>query len=258
MPPHVKVSNIHKLVKGLGLVINGAVVALAIGFTEKKQSERTCQSIDIQVIGEKQRFIEAHEVLYQLTNQHEIPIRGIATKDIVTRKIENFIKSHNFVKEAVVYKNWKGKLKVKIIPRRPIARIIHSDCKDRYIDEAGKQLPLSDKYTARVVVVSGINWGSSGEELTNSTYETAIVKLLHFIDRNPLWRAQIVQIYIDKKGEISMDTQIGKHVIVLGKPENIKNKFAKLKLFYEKVLPSKGWNKYKQINLKFDNQVVCE
>ncbi|MCG8340408.1 MAG: cell division protein FtsQ/DivIB [Cytophagales bacterium] len=253
-----KIPNIRKLVKGMGLVISGAVVVIAIGFTEKKQSERTCQAIDIHVMGGgAQRFIEEHEMLYQLTSQCD-PIYGVATKEVVTRKIENFIKSHNFVKKAVVYKNWKGKLKVKIVPRRPIARIIHSDGEDRYIDEEGKQLPLSDKYTARVVLISGTKWSSRGEDLTNSTYGAALLKLLHFIDRDPFWRAQIAQIYIDKKGEIIMDTQVGKQEVVFGKPENVENKLAKLKLFYEKILPYKGGDRYERVNLKFENQIACE
>ena len=34
-------------------------------------------------------------------------------------------------------------------------------------------------------------------------------------------------------------------------------KFKKLELFYKNILPTKGWNYYESVNLKFKNQIVC-
>ncbi|QLH34172.1 MAG: hypothetical protein HWD62_18830 [Cyclobacteriaceae bacterium] len=39
--------------------------------------------------------------------------------------------------------------------RRPIARIVQSDAPDAYIAQDGIVMPVSDKYTSRVVLLSG-------------------------------------------------------------------------------------------------------
>jgi cell division protein FtsQ len=55
-----------------------------------------------------------------------------------------------------------------------------------------------------------------------------------------------------------MYQQVGKEVIDFGKPEMIESKFEKIAIFYEEILPSKGWNTYSRVCVKFKNQIVCE
>ena len=48
-----------------------------------------------------------------------------------------------------------------------------------------------------------------------------------------------------------------KQKIYFGNTDNMDNKFKKLELFYKNILPTKGWNYYESVNLKFKNQIVC-
>ena len=50
---------------------------------------------------------------------------------------------------------------------------------------------------------------------------------------------------------------MGDFRIVLGKVEGCEERLEKLMLFLKDGIAKKGWNRYKEINLKFDNQVVC-
>jgi cell division protein FtsQ len=45
--------------------------------------------------------------------------------------------------------------------------------------------------------------------------------------------------------------------VVFGSIENYEEKFRNLEAFYKKGLPVSGWNLYKEINLKYKNQIVC-
>ena len=47
------------------------------------------------------------------------------------------------------------------------------------------------------------------------------------------------------------------HVVNIGHIDNLDNKFAKLREFYTKVMPEKGWLYYDTISLKFSHQVVA-
>jgi cell division protein FtsQ len=50
---------------------------------------------------------------------------------------------------------------------------------------------------------------------------------------------------------------MGQHKIVIGKSSDLKKKITKLKAFYKHGLEEIGWDKYKILNLKYENQVVC-
>jgi cell division protein FtsQ len=82
--------------------------------------------------------------------------------------------------------------------------------------------------------------------------------MINFIDEDEFWKAQIAQIEIDKAGEMLIYPQVGKQVIEFGTADNYEVKLKKLKLFFKKILPYKGWNTYTKVNIKYNNQIVCE
>ena len=66
--------------------------------------------------------------------------------------------------------------------------------------------------------------------------------------------------------------RVGNHVVKVGRIPQFKdkerrekeiekflsNKFQRLKKFYVYGLNKIGWNKYKYINIEFDNQIICK
>ena len=59
------------------------------------------------------------------------------------------------------------------------------------------------------------------------------------------------------KGEFELVPRVGQHIVLLGNMTDYKKKIRQLKHFYVNVLNRQGWNKYKYLNLKFNNQIVC-
>lgn len=249
---------IRQLIKGIGLLLSSMLLVLVVVFAEARRAARPCRGIVITIVGqEKQQFVEERDLHKCLTANTATPILGTPLQLLKTRSIENIVKTNNFVREGVAYKSWKGDLKIVILPRRPIARIIYPCQQSQYIDEDGTLLPLSKQYTARVLLVE-VAQRFVAESLRAHAYGTALLALLNHIDRDPFWRAQITYMRIDEKGKIVMHTQISKQRIEFGPPEAIEKKLAKLTLFYKQIIPSKGWNTYKRVNIEFDNQIVCE
>ena len=66
------------------------------------------------------------------------------------------------------------------------------------------------------------------------------------------------QIHVSRQDELQMVPIVGDQRIVLGNTEELDDKIFRLKTFYHEVMSRMGWNKYKTINLKFRNQVVCK
>lgn len=149
-------------------------------------------------------------------------------------------------------------------------RVINPNGDSYYIDANGQVMPLSKKYTAHVIVVNGnLNepyMDHVGENLRRqqikadkSTGELLpdLFRLVQFINNNKFWKAQIEQIYINGKHDIELVPRVGNHTIILGSVDDMSEKFENLRAFYEQGLSKYGWNKYKTINLKFKNQIVC-
>jgi cell division protein FtsQ len=84
-----------------------------------------------------------------------------------------------------------------------------------------------------------------------------IYYLVDYINRDSFWSAQIDQIYVDSYDEIDLIPRVGNHIIHLGSADDFEVKLRNLRVFYDKVLPVVGWNKYSNINLAFRDQIVC-
>jgi cell division protein FtsQ len=84
-----------------------------------------------------------------------------------------------------------------------------------------------------------------------------IFRMVQFINKNNFWKAMIEEIFINKKGEIELFTKIGEQTVIFGDIDNMKEKFDNLFIFYKQGLNKVGWTKYKTLNLKYKNQIVC-
>ena len=118
-----------------------------------------------------------------------------------------------------------------------------------YVDEDGKYMPLSRKYTSRVVVATG--------EISKKFACEKLYPFVMMLREDDFWDALIEQIVVDRGEEIILIPKVGNFRIILGEVGNAEEKMEKLRLFLKDGIVRKGWNVYKEINLKFDNQVVC-
>ncbi|WP_250419100.1 MULTISPECIES: cell division protein FtsQ/DivIB [Pontibacter] len=203
-------------------------------------------------------FIGDKEIKDLLTRDGERKLEGISNKNIDLKNLEKRIEAHKFVEDAEVYRGLDGNIKVNVKQNRPIARIIRPD-QDVYIDVEGHILPLSDRYTARVIPItkSALLKPLNQEFFQDSTGQ-AYLSLLQFIENDEFWKAQLAQMHIDGKGKVSFLPQVGDHTIEFGKPFNPEQKFKKLMIFYKEVLPVMGWDKYKRVNVEYEDQIICE
>jgi cell division protein FtsQ len=132
-------------------------------------------------------------------------------------------------------------------------------------------MPLSDKYTMKVLVANGNILEPYSKRYQNSVHDIAKDSLLKvtskldelyamatFISADPFWKAQIHQIYYNNDNEMEIVPMVGDQKIIFGDTTAMEEKFNKLMTFYHEGLNTTGWwNKYSIINLKFRNQIVC-
>lgn len=237
-----------------------AVVFVLIAFSERKQGSVAVKDIVIKIENiEGNQFIDEEDII-DLMQLDEENLKGASLNKLNLKQIEQRIKMNRFVKDAQLYSDLKGNLIVKATLRRPVARLIRNDGPDGYIAEDGTVMPVSDKFSTRVVLISGsyIRGLLSLENLNNTEETKNLMTLLDMIRTDKFWRAQIAQLDIDSKGHINIMPQIGGQVIEFGVADNLETKFKKMKIFYKEILPQRGWNTYKRVNLEYEGQIIAE
>ena len=232
----------------------------AIAFVERKQDVKKIQELNILISDEGNNFFLDKEEAYNLITANESDfIIGGGYDDINLKAIENRVRQNQYVSTSQAFKDLSGNLTIEISLCKPMARIIRENRTDSYLCESGKIITTSEKYTPRVLLISGDYMREliQGNIASDSIYGK-IYQLVTFINKDEFWKAQIAQLDISKAGNITIYPQVTKQTIEFGEAENIQEKFLKLKYFYTKILPYKGWNHYARVNVKFGDQIICE
>ena len=161
--------------------------------------------------------------------------------------LERVLVKNPMIKSAQVYYSLDGYIHVNIQQREPILRVLTGE--GYYVDRDGRVMPLSSKFTSRVVVATGdINKKFACEKLGPFAMK---------LKNEPFWDAYIEQLVVRSNEDVVMIPKVGDFRIVLGKVDDCEARLEKLMSFLKDGITKKGWNRYKEINLKFDNQVVC-
>ncbi len=224
-------------------------LVLSLWLVNHRRKSVVCSHIDVIFLDTSDnKLMDEQEVIDVLENAQG-KILGTEIGDLNLAVLEDALYQQPPVKHAEVYKTIDGELKVEITQRTPILRI-YTDSLSYYIDSYGAVMPLPKKYRPRVLPASGFIRHKSKQIVD-------LYQLAKYINEHNFWKAQIQQIYVNKKGDIELIPRVGAQTIVLGSIKNMEKKFRKLMALYQYGFKVKDWNKYKQINLKFKNQVVC-
>ena len=250
-------SKILQVIKILGAV---AITSALIVFSELRQSERTCKDLYVEMKDKSgDYFVSEHEVENLITQEGQKPIAGTALADISLKDLENTVRENSFVNRAAVFRTVSGEVGTEIEQEQPIARLI-TETKQGYLSRDGRVLPLSDKYSARVMIVEGdslAHWMKS--DFLKSENAKALLNFIKFVTQNKFGSALIPYITVDRNNDIALYPTVGVRRIDFGRPdEETEEKWKKLMLFYEKILPLKGPGTYGRVSVEFKDQIVCE
>ncbi|MEP4534206.1 MAG: cell division protein FtsQ [Cyclobacteriaceae bacterium] len=235
------------------------VMLVVISFAAVKRAARPVNDVEVNIETlDGNYFTDKEEVISLLNAESTDYVLGSAVSQLDLKILEERVEVHPFVKDAQVYKDIKGNLIVQVKQAKPIARVFNRAGEDRYIDADGYLIPTKASQVARVPILEFERKLGWEENITESSYGQQLLELLHFVDKDEFWRAQIAGMLIQGDGQIIMQPQVTKQEITFGMPEKLDEKFRKLKLFYKEILPNKGWNTYSSVNLKFKDQIVCE
>ena len=214
-------------------------------FSDYRSNQRNIEGISLEFVGENSLFL-SKDVVNKLLIQNYGSLKNVPKEDIVLNTIEKVIETNDMVKNAQVYLTIDGELKSKIAQRQPIGRI--EGLTQFYLDEEGRKMPLSRKYSARVPIITGKITGKSLED---------VYVILQFVNDDDFLRKNIIGIHIEDEEKYQLRFRVENFVVNLGDVNDLEEKFSNFKAFYAKALKDQTLDNYKIVSLEFDNQVVC-
>ena len=118
-----------------------------------------------------------------------------------------------------------------------------------YINRAGKHVPANEGFFLDVPVVSG--------HFSKRFQPTQLLPLIDYLSSHPEADEMVSAINAANPRNVYIIPQMAGITVNLGDLTDLDKKFAKLKRFYQEVLPVKGWDFYDTITLKWHGQIVA-
>lgn len=248
------------------LLIPSLYLVIMPVYYSRWHNSKPCRKIDIKILDSAEyHFVTKKDILNTILNNNG-NIVGKPLREIKLDEIENTMSRYRELKTAEVFISIDGVLHITGDQRTPVMRVMANNGGDYYVDDEGVVIRRRNLYTPRLHIVGGnVNISQAmldGVSVLDTSIKNSILKdifyLVNFINRDDFWSAQIDQIFVDRNDEIDLIPRVGNHVIHLGSSDNFEEKLGNLEVFYDKVLPEMGWNRYSTISLAFRDQIVCK
>lgn len=194
------------------------------------------------------KFIQTKDIESLLRKEKLHPVDK-PLSSINTLEMEEAIMSNRLVRSVEVYSTQDGSIVASIRQRNPVLRIMSRVEGSYYIDSERERMPISPHYTVYLPVATG--------NITEEFAKSELYDFVMFISKSSTWDAWIEQIVVGPNKKVQIVPRAGDFKVMLGTLDDYEEKLNKLKLFIEKGLNTVGWNRYSEINLEYNNQVVC-
>ena len=228
------------------LLLSGTAALVGFAQLEEQNIRYKALDVDVQEI-DGMFFVDASGVRDAIFKHDSI--RGSFCADLKLTEVADWVRTIPAVNEVEVYPGLDRILHIRILQRKPIARLhTGADFADIYIDSEGKPLELSPYFTARVPVIHA----------SNVEHAQPAVDFIQAIRHDPFWAAFCDQIAVKQGGTFEIISRIGNARIALDNTEELQRKLDKLFTFYHEQIRRGNLNDYKRIDLSFQDQVVAQ
>ena len=243
---------LKKLLVPLAVIAMAAYLFVALSFTARNAAEQPCAGLHIVVRDStKHPFVTAAELAKELGTLPE-RLSGMKLANINTDSIEDIFETIDKIEYVRVVTLTDGHILVDVDPMEPVARVFPANGRSFYINRSGKRIVASPRYHIDVPVIQGDFIDSD-----TSFRAISLLPLLEWLEAHPEWGSLVSAIKADSSSDIILVPVIRGHVVNLGRLDALDSKFARLKRFYEEVMPAKGWDMYDTISLKWGGQAVA-
>ena len=239
------------------LLVSITCIGLLLTITLRKDDKtELCPKlvVDVKSIGEK-NYVTSEMVINLLNNKHLNPENKFIS-EVSTNTIREIVESNLSVKKAKCYFAKNGNFKIDVIQRKPFFKVVGE--KNYYVEDDDNSRTVfvtSPDFNAEVPVVTG--------KFADSIAQKDIFDLIKFLQDDKFLSKFAAKINVENS-IVKITSHDKKQIIIVGKLRNsagvydFEKKLERLKKFYSKdVIEKVNLEKYSEIDLRFDKQVIC-
>ena len=244
-----------------GIIIACMVCSFIAGSSMRE--EISCTGLEICIKDSlTNSFVSQDAVKKYLDKEYGIYV-GKSIKDIDLVRIEKILDSRSAVLKSQAYITGNGVLHIDVTQRSPIVRFQKKDG-GFYADAEGYIFPLQNSYASHVQIVDGYiplaaNSGYKGEikDAGEREWFRKVINLVNYMQGSRVWKDKIVQIHVDSEGNLILIPREGNEQFIIGQPDEIEEKFEKMRKYYTAIIPEKNSGTYRHVDLRYRGQIVC-
>lgn len=230
------------------MIVLAGLLVWGIYWARGKAADERCRLVTVVIDNaDSTRFVTPEGVTQELSKLG-FKVVGKPMWQIDADRIEQALLRSDYLEKAEVVKAPDGVLLIRASQLVPVLRVFDGD-QSYYVNRAGKRMAATASYHADVPVVQG--------HFTDKYPATRLLPLVQYVEGDSLLRSLVTMYTMRDSNNIFITPAISGHVVNIGDCANFEAKFKKLKLFYRKVMPEKGWENYDTISVKWDHQVVA-
>jgi len=228
------------------LVLMFSLVIFLFSFASNRNQGRKLKKSSVVFVGDNAPFVD-QETVNKLLIENKKDAQSIGKDKLDLNKLEKALNAQEMIEKSDVFVSIDGVLKAVVKQKTPIARVFDGD-DSFYIDYEGNTMPLSSNFTARVPLVSGG---------INKKNKEDLAELFRLIHNDAFLKKNIIGVQIMPNGSLKMSNRNFNYQIDFGGTVRMKAKFNNYKAFFQKAVLDSSLYKYKTIDLRFSQQVVC-
>ena len=228
------------------LILMFSLVIFLYSFTSNRNNNRKLTKSVVVFVGDNAPYIN-QETVNKLLIENNRDAKSIGKDKLDLNRLENALNAHEMIEKSDVFVSIDGVIKAVVKQKTPVARIFDGD-NSFYIDYKGDRMPLSENYTARVPLVSG--------EINKKNSEK-VAELFRIIYDDEFLKKNIIGAQIMPNGSLKMQNRNYNYQIDFGGTIRMNAKLNNYKVFFQKAVLDSSLYKYKTIDLRFAQQVIC-
>lgn len=222
-----------------------------------------CKGVSITITDSTTNQFITRDEIHRILDSEYKDYTGRQIDEVDLTKVENILDGKSAILKSEAYTTKDSMLNIVVTQRKPVVRF-QKGGKGFYADTEGFLFPLQSTYTSHVQIVDGeiplqIRHGYIGRPDTEKEQKWLddILRVVQYINESKVWKDKIVQISVDKDGELTMIPREGDERFLFGQPVGVEDKFEKMGIYYKGVRKEKEEGYYRWVDLRFDGQIVC-
>lgn len=223
--------------------------AAAVVFARVQRDNSVCSGIQLSIEGNTLPDSILHDGVFSQLARYGQKIEGTPLRDLDVQKIEDYLENFSNFENVECYLDPENRLHVNVTPIQPEARVFEQNGKSYYINHNGKRIKANAEFFVDVpVLIMGQN------TKIDPAYALPVIRRV-MADKE--LSSVIGAFKLDGRTDILLVPRLRGHVVNFGDTTRFQEKKSALLTAYRDILPSKGWETYDTISVKFRNQIVA-